>query len=302
MRPGYPAPLPSALDHLREILGAGPLGLFLDFDGTLSPIVADPAAARPVPGIVATLRGLAGWLPIAVVSGRELEDVRARLGVAGLWYAGGHGFEIRSPDGHVETYPVDPGVRDALARGVARLREALPDLPGVTLEEKRFSTAVHYRNAEAGTAQRAVALVADLAARGPGLRLKHGKKVVELQPDVPWHKGRALRWILDHAGSAFRGRTPMYLGDDVTDEDAFAELRASGIGVLVAREDRPTAARYRLFSPDEVSTFLRSLLAEAGSPRGGIATGTLSSPPGRASGVPPVRGAGGSLQVQRCAR
>jgi trehalose-phosphatase len=99
-------------------------------------------------------------------------------------------------------------------------------------------------------------------ARHPALRKSQGKKVFQLQPARDWHKGKALLWLLDATGQ--QGAVPIYLGDDATDEDAFAVLVERGLGILVAELPRPTAARYALQNPFEVEAFLERLTALAG--------------------------------------
>ena len=143
--------LPDALESYTDI---APLAetrrpvVLLDFDGTVSDIVADPNAAALLPGAGDTLAALAAHCPVAVVSGRSLADIRQRIGVPGLWYAGSHGFELVSPDGAHHQNEAGLQAVDLLQSAVAALHERLDGIDGVLIEDKRFSVAVHYRNVD----------------------------------------------------------------------------------------------------------------------------------------------------------
>jgi alpha,alpha-trehalase len=253
--------LPSALDRIGEIAGGPParLAVFLDYDGTLTPIVDRPEDARlGEPARMAVAR-LARSCPVAIVSGRDLADVRGLVGLDGLYYAGSHGFDIAGPDGPHAPPAGAAGARPALDAAEGRLREALAAIPGARLERKRFSIAVHYRlvaDARVADVERAVA---GAHRAQPGLRRRGGKKVFELQPDVDWHKGAAVRWLLRELGLTGPGVRPVYVGDDETDEDAFRAIEPPGAGVVVLDAPRETAATYRLRSPDEVRQLLEGL-------------------------------------------
>jgi trehalose 6-phosphate phosphatase len=224
--------------------------VFFDFDGTLSDIVDDPDAARPVAGAVDALAALAARCPVAVLSGRDLADVRARLGLEGVWYAGSHGFELTGPDGAHHQNDAAADAVPVLAGAAASLREQLGSIPGITVEHKRFAVAVHYRNAARDRVGEATAAVRE-AGRRSGLRVTTGREVIELRPEIDWDKGRTLHWILDRLGAG--PVSPLYLGDDITDEDAFdAVADLAGAGIIVRHSDdgdRATAARFALDSP-----------------------------------------------------
>src|SRR6202023_3076654 len=121
--------------------------VFYDFDGTLSDIVDDPDAARPVAGAAEALQKLAAQCPVAVLSGRDLADLTERLGVPGIRYAGRHGFELTAPDGTHHQNAGAAGGLPVLERAAGELRGRLGSVPGVVVEHKRFGVAVHYRNA-----------------------------------------------------------------------------------------------------------------------------------------------------------
>jgi trehalose-phosphatase len=251
--------LPSALEHVQEIAGADDhsLAIFLDYDGTLTPIVSHPEKAFLSDSTRKTLRTLAMQVPVAILSGRELEDVRKRVAIDGIVYAGSHGFDIAGPralrrEEATEFLP-------ALDVAEKELREKLAGIAGVLIERKRFSIATHYRNMNESDFPRLERAVGEVAEQHRELRRMEGKKVYELLPDIDWDKGKAVLWLLENLGLEHRKVRPIYIGDDRTDEDAFCALEQRGVGILVSEEPRPTAASYSLKDPAEVQQFLREL-------------------------------------------
>ena len=264
-------PCPPALAHLDEIaarLRQGRPTVFLDYDGTLSPIVDRPQDARlaaPMREVVATL---AARHPLAVVSGRDLADVRALVDVPAAFYAGSHGFEIAAAGGAQHRHPEALARAGALDAAQAQLGARLRDVHGALVERKTFSLAVHYRLVADADLPRVQAAVDAARAAQPGLRVQAGKKVFDFQPDVDWHKGRAVQWLMEAIGGA--GLVPLYVGDDVTDEDAFEALAGHGVTVVVLDAPRPTHAQYHLRSTDEVQRFLAEIAARLDSPVPGV--------------------------------
>ncbi len=250
--------LPDALQALADGLADRRPAVFFDFDGTLSDIVDDPDSARPVAGAAEALEKLAARCPVAVLSGRDLADVTKRVGVPGVWYAGSHGFELTAPDGTHHQNDDAAAAIPVLEQAAGQLRDQLGAIAGVVVEHKRFGVAVHYRNAERDRVGEVLAAVR-AAGRRDELRVTTGREVIELRPDLDWDKGKTLRWVIDHlheAGSA--SLTPVYLGDDITDEDAFDAVRADGVPILVRHGDdgdRATAALFALDSPARAGEF-----------------------------------------------
>jgi alpha,alpha-trehalase len=237
------------------------LALFLDYDGTLTPIVERPERAVLDDGMREAVRRLAASCPVAVVSGRDLADVRERVAIPGIHYAGSHGFDIAGPDDLRHAHPAGVEALPRLDDAERRLCEALRPVSGSQVDRKRYSIAVHFRRvADDEVPQVEQAVDAELR-RAPGLRKGHGKKVFELRPDVDWDKGSAVRWLLGTLDLERDDVVPIYLGDDVTDEDAFRELagRDHGIGIAVMDPPRQTAAKFRLKDPDAVQDFLEML-------------------------------------------
>ncbi|OBK32536.1 trehalose-phosphatase [Mycobacterium sp. 1245111.1] len=237
--------------------------VFYDFDGTLSEIVNDPDTARLADGAAEALTALSARCPVAILSGRDLADVRERIGLPGLWYAGSHGFELTGPDGaHHENSEAAASV-PVLAEVAAALADQLGDIPGVVVEHKRFGVAVHYRNAARDRVGEVAAAVRSAGQR-TALRVTTGREVIELRPDVDWDKGKTLRWVLDYIrdNDGDGPLLPIYLGDDITDEDAFDAIADDGIAILVRHSDdgdRATAARYALDNPGRVREFTERL-------------------------------------------
>jgi len=256
--------LPDALQALGLAAGltARQPAVFFDFDGTLSDIVNDPDAARPVAGAAEALQKLAAHCAVAILSGRDLADVVERVGVPGIWYAGSHGFELTAPDGTHHQNDAAAAPIPVLEKVAAQLRDQLGSIPGIVVEHKRFGIAVHYRNAARDRVGEVAAAV-HAAGQRQGLRVTTGREVIELRPDIDWDKGKTLRWVIDHlrdspseAGSG--PLVPIYLGDDITDEDAFDAVRHDGVPIVVRHNDdgdRATAALFALDSPARVSEF-----------------------------------------------
>jgi trehalose-phosphatase len=251
--------IPSALEHIEEIARRGDrLAVFLDYDGTLAPIVSHPEDASLSDSMRQTLGSLAARVPVAILSGRDLDDVRGRVFVDGVVYAGNHGFDIAGAGGlRRELGAAHLTVLDAAE---AELREALDDIPGAQLERKHFSVAAHYRNVNENDAFKVALAVEAVAARHRELRRMDGKKVYELLPDIDWNKGKAVLWLLETLSLKGRNALPIYIGDDRTDEDAFRALEKRGVTILVSEHPQATAANYCLNNPEEVERFLRALI------------------------------------------
>ncbi|HET9985216.1 MAG TPA: trehalose-phosphatase [Longimicrobiales bacterium] len=245
-------------DVAAELRGRRP-AVFLDYDGTLTPIVDRPDLAVLSAEMRQTLRRLAAVWPTAVVSGRARDDVAALVGIDALDYAGAHGFDIAGPDVSGPRLEVEPGLAPAVARAAEELRRRTAAIPGVIVEDKRFAAAVHYRLVAAERVPEVERIVDGVLGGRPELKKTLGKKVFELRPAIEWDKGRAVRWLLDALGLKRPDIVPIYVGDDATDEDAFRALQERGIGILVTDTPQPTAARYSLQDVVEVRELLERL-------------------------------------------
>jgi len=251
--------LPSALEHVEEIAGRGDqLAIFLDYDGTLTAIVNDPKEALLSDSMRQTLQELVMRASVAVLSGRDLDDVRNRVAIEAIAYAGSHGFDIAGPRGlrRQEAMKFLP----ALDAAEKELREKLAGIAGAVIERKHFSIAAHYRKVNENDFPKLERAVSEVAARHRELRRMEGKKVYELLPYTDWDKGKAALWLLERLGLERLGARPIYIGDDRTDEDAFRALEQRGVGILVSEQPGSTVAHYALKNPAEVECFLQELI------------------------------------------
>jgi trehalose 6-phosphate phosphatase len=264
--------LPNALDDGDELtarLAGKRLAVFLDYDGTLTPIVDRPEDALVADSMREAVRGLATRCPVCVVSGRDRQVVQRLMGVDDLVVAGSHGFDIWSPCSGTIERQEGAGFEDLLGRVTARLREEVGSVDGALIEPKRSSVALHYRLVAEPERPRIAALVDTLLVEHPDeLKVTPGKMVYEIQPKVDWDKGKAVLYLLEALGLDGDDVMPLYLGDDITDEHAFEALASRGVGILVGDADDPersgrgTAADYALASTQEVERFVDGLARE----------------------------------------
>lgn len=259
----------SVWESLSEIDGlirsADHLLLGLDFDGTLTPICPRPddvTLADSVRNVLALL-ARRPRTTLAIVSGRGLADVAARVGLPDLIYAGNHGMEIDGP-GLAFVEPNAAALTERVQVMLGHLYENLAEIPGCLIEPKGLTASVHYRNVAPelhGLVERAVH---EAVAFDPErLRLTTGQCVWEIRPRVAWNKGKALLWILDRLGHA-QNTVGGYIGDDRTDEDAFSCL-PNGLTIRVG-SPVATHARYAIADPGEVERFLVWLLSRPPDP------------------------------------
>ncbi len=263
MVPALPRSLDAAADRagLLARLGTGPLLIGLDFDGTLAPIVDRPEAAGIDGAMRSRLATLAALVPTAVISGRDLEDLGGRVSVPGAILVGSHGIEIAYPDSGVERAPGLEQSDSELGTLIARLRKATAELSGVLVEPKRHSVAVHWRLAGPDEEAAAERVVAEAAGSFPAFRIGRGKKVAEFRPAIERDKGSAIGLLRDHAAAGGTVPAVLYIGDDVTDEDAFRVLDPeTDAGILVADPPRTSAAGWCLPDTEAVAAFLDRLI------------------------------------------
>jgi trehalose 6-phosphate phosphatase len=257
-----PAPLPENL--LTNLLQRKPILLCLDYDGTISEIASEPGVARPVNGAIEALEVLTasrGRVATAVVTGRSIRDLRSMMPIPpGMAVAGVHGLEFLYPAGEIEFAHETSYCRHDLENARVWLEHNLPANCGFIVEDKGVALALHYRQV-AGPVADSVrdSFERFLTECTVTLRARHGKMVIEALPKIA-SKGTAVRVLQQRVGVQFE---PVYFGDDLTDEDAFRELGAHGISVLVGMP-RPSAARYRIDRPLDVVRALELLAAAIG--------------------------------------
>ncbi len=256
---------------LGEKPAAAELAIFLDFDGTLAEVAETPEAAVLPDGMRRILERLAARWPVAVISGRDRADVRAKVGVGGITYAGSHGFDIELAGNAADDACAFNGGDDFKGQIKAageRLRDELAAIKGALVEIKHCTVAVHDRQVAENERAYVLAAVEAALADFPSLRLKPGKRVYEIHPAIDWDKGRAVLWLLDAMDR--KDVIPVYIGDDITDEDAFRALeetfgdRCATVVVADPKEGRgaesETAAGFRVNGVGGVTAFLRLLL------------------------------------------
>ncbi len=244
--------------------GSRHIVLLTDYDGTLTPIVERPELAVLPERTRELLQRISRQrrVTLGIISGRALSDLRQKVGLPHVIYAGNHGLEIEGPDLSF-IHPLAEEFRPMFRLIYQMLSKAFGGSPAVLVEHKGLTLTVHYRLVESDKEVEKVrgtfnAIVAGARALGK-VKTTSGKKVLEVRPPVDWHKGKAVQLILKKyaRGGNHSGTMVVYLGDDLTDEDAFRFVdKANGISVFVGEETEAPAAGYYLKSPAEVQEFL----------------------------------------------
>ena len=251
-----------------------PLHLYSDFDGTLVPLQADPAACHLTPSQASTLTALAAvpGLHITIVSGRRLIDLQSRIGIAGLGYVGNHGLEIATPS-HNFVHPGALALTARLSRWQSTLQGKLERFVGAWIENKRLSLSIHYRNLAECRRQDFLAVIESYKSaitEDGQLLISDAKQVVEIRPNLAWTKGSAIQVVDDYINDDYindgyihtdRKRAKrVYFGDDISDEDAFAQWQQD-LTVLVGEANRQTHANHRLGDYRQTHRLLDALRA-----------------------------------------
>ncbi|MDI6799795.1 MAG: trehalose-phosphatase [Actinomycetota bacterium] len=244
---------------IRErIASAKGLLLLTDFDGTISPIVPHPKDAvisQKIKDLLSELKDKED-VRVAVISGRSLGDLKGRVGLSGVIYAGNHGLEIEAGSKKM----THPGAQEAASSILdlgRKLALKLSDYPDAALEEKGLTISLHYRQVkreDVAKIKRMAHEVCEPFMASNRLKMREGKEVIEFLPALSWDKGSAVRWIIDEVN--LLGYLPIYLGDDLTDEDAFLALEEMGLTALVGEESPKSVAEYFLSDIGEVELFL----------------------------------------------
>jgi len=199
---------------------------------------------------------------VAIVTGRDKEDVKNMVGLDELIYAGSHGYIISGPDGlfmeHPDSEKIIPRL-DIIEKEVTSYLENRTD--GTQVDRKRYAIGIHYRNARPEDEKVVLEMVDEILKKHPGHKKGEGKKIIEIKPDLDWNKGKAVLWILDALKmTGKKDVIPVYIGDDITDEDGFEALKDMGLGILVGGHGQPTAAKYALKNVFQVKEFFRKLI------------------------------------------
>ncbi|XP_058086084.1 probable trehalose-phosphate phosphatase F [Magnolia sinica] len=277
---------PSALTSFEQIMKCAEgkrIALFMDYDGTLSPIVDDPDAAIMSSEMREAVRDVANYFPTAIISGRCRDKVYEFIGLPQLYYAGSHGMDIMGSVTRpvsVSDHPNSIRSTDNMGKEVNLFQPASEFIPminevfcsliektkgieGAKVENNKFCVSVHYRLVDENNWTTVAQCVHDILRDYPRLRLTHGRKVLEVRPMINWDKGKAVEFLLESLGlSNCDDVLPIYVGDDRSDEDAFKVLREGnqGYGILVSSVPKESNAFYSLRDPSEVMDFLKSIV------------------------------------------
>lgn len=275
---------PSALKSFEQITSVAKnkkIAVFLDYDGTLTPIVDDPDRAIMSNAMRSAVRYVAKYFPTAIISGRSCDKVYELVGLTELYYAGSHGMDIMGPvrnsasgdhpncikstdqqGKEVNLFQPASEFTSMIDEVFRTLVESSKDIKGAKVENHKFCASVHYRNVDEKSWPTIAQCVHDVLKDYPRLRLTHGRKVLEVRPEIDWNKGKAVEFLLESLGLSNSDNVlPIFIGDDRTDEDAFKVLRQGnlGYGILVSPVPKESNASYSLRDPSEVLEFLKSL-------------------------------------------
>jgi len=252
-------------NRIEETLKTATIPLFLDYDGTLTPIVDHPDRAvlsSETRKILTSLVRIPG-IRLAVVSGRALADIKKRIRIRNMVYVGNHGLEMEGP--HFKyTPPLPDSYSPHLTMLRIRLLCMIKTYPEAELENKGFSLSLHYRRLDPKKVRillREARRILEPYRLSNRVRIHIGKMVLEIRPPVLWNKGKAVEWLLDwwswmHVSQAYM---PVFIGDDLTDEDAFKAIGNKGLCIRIGRA-RWSNAEYYLEGPQEVLLFLKKVL------------------------------------------
>ncbi|KAF8008470.1 hypothetical protein BT93_K2211 [Corymbia citriodora subsp. variegata] len=272
---------PSALDMSDRIMKTAKgkrIVVFLDYDGTLSPIVNDPDLAFMSDEMRNAVSEVSKYFPTAIISGRSRDKVKEFVKLDNVYYAGSHGMDIMAPTspltsdgkccpqvdqkGNEGSFQPAKKFLPAIQEIFAALEEDTGKIEGARVEDNRFCVSVHFRQVREKDYDILEEKVKSVLKNYTDFRLTRGRKVLEIRPCIEWNKGHALEYLLKNLGlSNSSDIFPIYIGDDRTDEDAFEviERRGQGCAIVVSSVRKETKARYSLQDPKGVLEFLSRL-------------------------------------------
>jgi len=255
----------SKWDDLRKDFINRHIYLFIDYDGTLTPIVEHPDKAvisEDMRNILRDLSTKPGW-SIGIISGRALKDIKRMVSLEGIIYVGNHGLEIEGPKIKFESQ-ISSRLFSIIRNLKEELTHKLSKIKGIFVEDKNVTLSVHYRLASRSGYLLVKKIIEEIIqpflARNK-IKVSYGKKVIEIKPPVAWNKGRVVAWLLARQSFILGDHPimPIYLGDDVTDEDAFGMLKNKGLTIYIGKP-KNSRAKYYLRDTQEVSEFLKKIL------------------------------------------
>lgn len=247
-------------DELRDEF----IFICLDYDGTLTPIADTPDKAALSDQAKSALMKLINnsGCRLSIISGRSLQDIKMRVGLENVIYAGNHGLEIEGPSTKLEG-TIPERLRAVIRHIYKELQDRLIGIRGVIVEDKTITLSIHYRMAKSDDALTVKKIVNEITKPYLGknkMKVTAGKKVLEIKPDIEWDKGKVVLWLLARQQFKLDDKKilPIYIGDDVTDEDAFKVLRSKGLTIFVG-ESGISQAEYYLKDTKEVIEFISRL-------------------------------------------
>jgi alpha,alpha-trehalase len=252
--------IPSAIEHF-EIISSNiynkNLLLLLDYDGTLAPIASSPKLALLSDTMLEAIRLLTHFAKVAIISGRDLGDIKTMINLDSIYYSGSHGFVIEGPNiSRMEPESAIPFL-PFIDKAEIIIKNKLSAVPGILIERKRFMIAVHYRNTEDKYILSIIELLQSITNNIKELIISRGKKIFEIRPALNWHKGMAVRWLEERLYGKDEQYYPIYIGDDLTDENAFKAVKGKGSSILVGYHDAMSYADFHIDNTDQVLLFLK---------------------------------------------
>ncbi|KAJ9171503.1 hypothetical protein P3X46_014862 [Hevea brasiliensis] len=275
---------PSALESFEGMMMPAKgksLVVFLDYDGTLSPIVEDPDQAFISDNMRSALQEVACIFPTAIVTGRRRDKVKEFVQLHNVIYAGSHGMDMLTPvsplrcnnmhksgaldeeGDEVVSYQPAKAFLPTIQELLKVLKEKTKTIKGAMIEDNKFCISVHFRRVNIEDVNSLKDMVKSIIEAYSGFRITGGRKVIEIRPRIDWDKGRALQYLIQNLGfNDSNDFLPLYIGDDKTDEDAFKVIKDVGRGypVIVSSIPKETKASYSLRDTNEVMAFLVNLV------------------------------------------
>ena len=251
-------------DNLEKHIANKHLMLFFDYDGALTPIVESPdkALISQKTGDLLKKLSINPGCTVAIVTGRAAKDIKRKIGIKNIIYASNHGLQMQGPKISFAA-PLPAYFQDVLRKIKSDLKRDFRAVKGVLLEDKQVTLSVHYRsvnNQYVPFVMRTLQKITMPYIHKRKIAVNFGKKGFEIKPLVEWNKGNAVLWLLNRQKSAFSDKhiLPVYIGDDVTDEDAFKALKNDGLTIFVGRHKK-SHAKYYLRHTKKVLKFLKIL-------------------------------------------
>lgn len=252
-------------DSIEKKIDKNNLFIFLDFDGTLTPIVPTPEKAILPEAAKKLLKRISEnpKIRLAFISGRSLEDIKSKIGIKNVIYSGNHGLQLEGPLVKFESL-VPLQYQMIVERIKNELGHNISHIKGAFVEDKGLTLSLHYRLAkkkDVPVLKKIFKETVILYLLRNKIRVKSGKMVVEVRPPVEWDKGKVVLWLLERSLFVSKGESilPVYLGDDVTDEDAFRAIKNKGLTIFIGKPKK-SHARYYLKDHNEVQDFLKRIL------------------------------------------